>query len=142
MKFIEPHRKVSRKVGLSDYERVVREAKEMGLLMYADPNRNCVGIAHPQVDGDDPLAFFITQEELVINPKILLRSTGSHISNEGCMTYPGRPHLDKRRHNKLLVTYETIEFGKHESKRRFVFGHEADIFQHEVDHLEGKYCYD
>ena len=62
MKFIEPHRKVSRKVGLSDYERVVREAKEMGLLMYADPNRNCVGIAHPQVDGDDPLAFFITRK--------------------------------------------------------------------------------
>lgn len=142
LEFVPPHRKTSRKVGLDDYKRVVEEGRIMGELMYSNHGRVCLGIAHPQVESEDPLAFFITQEELVINPKILLRSKGTHLSEEGCMTFPGRVHLQKRRYNKILVTYETIEFGQHESKRRFVIGREADIFQHEVDHLLGKYCYD
>ena len=142
LEFVPAHRKVSRKVGLSDYKRVVEEGRMMGELMYFDPTRHCVGIAHPQVDDKDPLAFFITQEILVINPKIIMRSTSKHKSDEGCMTFPGRPHLKKSRFDRVLVEYETIEFGVHQKYRRWVSGHEADIFQHEVDHLLGKYCYD
>lgn len=143
IKIVEPHRKVSRTVTLADRDRVEKMAGEM--LSWMRRKYACVGLAHPQFDDVDPLAFFISLEEkgrIICNPKIIFGSSTMKQSKEGCMTYEGREHVYRDRHMAITVEYEVFKGHKLVKKRKLVSGFLAVVYQHEIDHLNGVYCYD
>ena len=95
-----------------------------------------VGIAAPQVGESLPIFVIQTSKEslVVINPKITSFSKNISSSTEGCLSLPGRMGLI-RRPSQVTVEY-TDRFGK--AANRTLTGTEARIFQHEMDHLEGR----
>lgn len=140
VRFIPPHRKASRLATPEDIDRIANECMKMVELFQEFPN--CVGIAHPQIEEKDPLRFFLTKDEVVINPVMTRHGSYTVPGAEGCMSYQGRPHLMKDRYHKIDVSYQTLREGKLVDVERTVSGYMARIFQHEMDHLDGRYCYD
>jgi len=143
LSIVKPHRKVSRTVTQNDIERVEREAKAMRAWMLK--RADCVGLAHPQVDDTDPLAFFVTLEganRVILNPRVVHFSNKIIQSKEGCMTYPGHEHIYHDRHFSIVAEYEIIKANRLVRKRKFIDGFLAVVWQHEIDHLNGVYCYD
>lgn len=94
-----------------------------------------VGLAAPQVGINEQIFVVDTGKEAfaVINPQII-NSTGTEISEEGCLSIP---HLlvNVKRAKELEV-----EFVDENNKRvrARVSGLLAKVFQHESDHLQGK----
>lgn len=126
---------------MADQQRVIDAAYRMAMFMAT--HQTCVGLAHSQFESETPLRFFVTQKEVVINP-IVTRTSGYMVdSREGCFTYPNAAHITKKRFRKMDVTYHTFNDANEIVERsRTVTGLESFIFQHEIDHLDGKYCYD
>lgn len=140
---VPAHAKVSRYVTRLDREYVEKTAKDMRSWMKT--KYKCVGLAHPQIDDNDPMAFFITLEEphiVILNPKIVSTGVSYVRSLEGCMTYPDREHIYHDRHKVVQVEYEVFKGKKMVKKTKRVAGFLALVYQHEIDHLNGKYCYD
>lgn len=138
--FVEPHRKTAREVTEADMNRFADELTKM--VAFMQKTRNCVGLAHPQIDDKDPLRFFITRKGVYINPKITRHSSYTVDSHEGCYSYPNKPMITRPRYRKVDVEYTTYnDAGQHQVEETLT-GYDAYVFQHEMDHLEGKYCYD
>lgn len=99
---------------------------------------NALALAHCQIDHDKPLRFFVMANgEVIINPKIL-KGADPVISVEGCYSYAFRDTKKIKRFNKLKVQY-TNQKGKVveiEVEDRL-----AHVFQHEIDHMNGKAIY-
>ena len=143
MAIVEPHRIISRTVTLQDKEQVEQTAKKM--REYMNSKYQCVGLAHPQFDNTDPLAFFITLEEptkIILNPRIIQGSGVTVQSKEGCMTYLDKEPIYHTRHKAIIVEYEVFKGNKIIKKQKTVTGFLAVAYQHEIDHLNGVYCYD
>lgn len=138
--FIPPHKKISRPiVSDEDFKAVNHDRIHMGELM--KKYSYCVGIAHSQIEGKDPLRFFMTRDGYVyVNPEIIEHGRQTVESKEGCMTYPGMPDVTKARYRLVTIRYQNFDGGEwHEQLLR---GLPAIIAQHEIDHLNGIYCYD
>lgn len=143
IKIVEPHRKISRHITIDDKVRVEQVAEYMKAWM--QKKYACVGLAHPQFDDIDPLAFFISLEEngrIICNPKIIFGSSVMKQSKEGCMTFPDKDQIWHNRHIAITVEYEVFKGKRMIKKRKTVTGFLAIVYQHEIDHLNGKYCYD
>lgn len=109
-------------------------------LMY---EKDGIGLAATQTGI--PLRFFvcdITEEKnspkIVINPKIIWRSHEKIIFNEGCLSIPGL-RLDIERSKKIKVRWIDERGNEYEAE---LDGLESVLFQHEIDHLEGKLIID
>ena len=96
-------------------------------------------IAGPQI-GDGYSWFYVNRNHInqipstfVFNPKIVDRSAEGTIHSEGCLSYPGRKYMANR-WNWIDVEY-TDEKGN--KVTRTLSGKAAQIFQHEVDHVNG-----
>ncbi|EKE25007.1 MAG: hypothetical protein ACD_5C00331G0008 [uncultured bacterium] len=100
--------------------------------MYAN---NGVGLAATQVGSDLRLCVIETDGEqyVLINPQITSKSKNKVISEEGCLSFPGK-YFPISRHSEVQVRYIN-EFGKADK----VKGHGllARALQHEIDHLDG-----
>lgn len=140
MRIVEQHRVYSRKVTAVDTTRVISEVSEMKKMIVG----TCVALAHPQVNDTDPLAFYLTESgEIIINPVITRHSNYTVDSKEGCMTFPNRPAIIHQRWHKIELSYQTIEDDKlTEEKTASLSGFNSFVAQHEIDHLQAKYCYD
>lgn len=109
--------------------------------------RGAYAIAHSQVNSSDPLRFFVTREEIIVNPKIIRHTNYKHRKTEGCMSFPFTESLaPTQRYNKMTVEYQTVEerggeMHLSEIKTRELHGLEAQIWQHEIDHFNCKYIY-
>lgn len=68
------------------------------------------------------------------NPRITWRSATTEMMGEGCLSLPGF-YENVKRHTAVKVAGFGI-FG--EPKECFVEGREAQVFQHEIEHLDGK----
>lgn len=68
------------------------------------------------------------------NPQITHYGTEEVFMDEGCLSYPGLWLRVKRPYN-IFVTYENVEGELIEEPMKDM---EARIFQHEMDHMEGK----
>lgn len=105
-----------------------------------------LGLAAPQIGEDLRMMALILpksrrivqnnnpwQFEVVINPKIITESPQTAVGLEGCLSLPTQPILC-RRPAKVKVKYqnEDGEFKEEELK-----GLPANVFQHELDHLNG-----
>lgn len=136
----QPHRAISRKITKEDLDTVSEQSNLMRDWMHS--HTNCVGLAHSQFESSDPLAFFITESEIIINPEVTWKSPALLKSKEGCMTYPGREHIDHDRHVAIRVKYQILKNGKLAEREKNVLGFDAKVYQHEIDHINGTYCYD
>lgn len=78
---------------------------------------------------------------LIVNPEIVSDSEEESSKVEGCLSFPGFSKM-VRRPSACVVEYETVMRvdGKHvwSKKTESLDGLAARMFQHEVDHLEGK----
>lgn len=95
---------------------------------------NSVGLAANQI-GYNKRIFCINFSGDIrsfINP-IITEVKGFGLSREGCLSLPGKEYI-RPRHNEISVVYQT-PLGKTESRK--LIGRAAEVFQHELDHLDG-----
>jgi len=135
---VAPHRVSCKAVTIEDIDRVLYDAEFMKeLIKYP-----CVGLAHPQINDKDPLQFFITDIQLVINPIVLSHTDALIESDESCVTFPDYSPAVVERWLRIKVQYQTCDNNTLTIHVEELFGTEAIIFQHETDHLNSIYCYD
>lgn len=88
---------------------------------------------------EDPVIMAIPP--LVINPVILKKSPETDMLDEGCLSFPGFG-MKVRRHRGVKVEYDALKRidGKVELHHivETYTGFWAQVFQHEIDHLNGK----
>ena len=148
MKIIEPHKNPARAVVTQeDIDRVLQSAYKMTSLCRQRHGLYEFGraIAHTQVEKADPLSFFVTHEGFVfVNPEIISHDYMPVLKSEGCLSFPHNKEKQVQRYKKIKVQYQKILEGGSELKTltRTVSGIVAEVFQHEIDHLKGKYVYD
>lgn len=93
---------------------------------------NCVGMAAPQIGISKRV--FVALGKVYINPWIVWRSKTKKTYFEGCYSLGKHAEYKIKRPNSIKLVWQT-ELGER-VERRF-YGHEAEIIQHEYDHLEG-----
>jgi peptide deformylase len=149
--YVAPHNKKSREVKEEDLEVVVRDAHILYNLCFTQRGPYCGGfaVAHPQINDEDPLSFFVTSEkEIIINPVITNHTKVFIKSEEGCLSFPDRLEIDVDRYNKCTVKYKTLKFNGDgtvvlsEEMEENLSGKRSKIFQHELQHFLGKNIYD
>lgn len=142
-------KKSSRKVTPEDAERVLKESVEMIKLCRQPLGQHAYAyaLAHCQVDHADPLRFFVTLDSrVIINPKIKTHWGGAVTSLEGCMSYAFRPSRKVSRYKAVEVEFSELlqnEDGKTELVEKVEKLEElwARVFQHEIDHFNGRAIY-
>jgi peptide deformylase len=147
---VPPHKVKSREVTKDDLKRVVTDAKILYNLCYTQNGLypGAYAMAHSQIDDKDPLRFFITAEgKVVVNPKITRRTNYYVDKEEACMTFPNSPRKIVQRFHKIDVILRSIadengEVIMTEPLEVKLTGKDSQIFQHELDHLNGSYIYD
>ncbi len=127
-------KKISRKVTVSDD--ISELIKEMVYLCYLPIGRYSGGlaVAHCQVDNQDPMRFFVTKEEVYVNPKIL-EKINKVKTREGCLSFSTRAEKKLHRYNIIVVQHGLDE------KIETIEGKLAHVFQHEIEHFQGKDIY-
>ncbi len=107
--------------------------KEMSEIMYTQDG---VGLAAPQVGISKRFFLYDIGEQLnvVVNPEIFEKSKETEIGQEGCLSIP-EVYEDVPRSAKIKVKYQD-QHGNFYVKE--MTGYEARVFQHELDHLNGK----
>lgn len=129
-------RKKARPVkNLTDFQR--KALSEMARLMYSVSG---VGLAGPQVGISEALIVVDTGSSglyKLLNPKIIKRQ-GFQSSEEGCLSVPGVSVKVKR---SQKITLKALD----EQAKPLIIEAEdllARVFQHEIDHLNGKLIVD
>ncbi len=119
---------------VTDYHR--KKLSEMARLMYEVSG---VGLASVQVGLDEAMITVDVGSGLykLVNPKIVKQS-GSQASEEGCLSVPGESRKIKR--SKSVMVEALDEDGK--PIKIEADGILACVFQHELDHLNGKLIID
>lgn len=151
--YAKPHTVKSRRVKAADVPRVVEDAKlmhEMCMVGRGDYT-TAHAIAHSQIDGVDPLRFFVTLEgQIFINPVLTIKGYELENVQEGCMTYPEEPLKSVMRYKKVTAKYRTLAHKVDPKTDEEVAepyltneitmdfdGQMARILQHECQHLNG-----
>ena len=94
-----------------------------------------VGLAAPQIGINVRLIVVSTKDGPLVcfNPVVIKRSWSTSLLQEGCLSVPGY-YGKVRRHRRVEVAF-TNEEGK--QLKLAAHGLLAQIFQHEVDHIDG-----
>lgn len=124
-------RKISKPVQSGELSEEI--LKEMSEIMYTQDG---VGLAAPQVGISKRFFLYDIGERLnvVVNPEILEKSKEIEIGQEGCLSIP-EVYDEISRSSRIKVKYED-QNGNFYTKE--LTGYEARVFQHELDHLNGK----
>ena len=144
-RYVKPHNKVSAPVTEKDLPVVIEEAAIM-LDLCDTKHGNFPGayaIAHPQINDVTPLRFFVLNDgRIICNPKMVRHTNFELEKEEGCLSFPEEPRVKVERYNKIQVYFDEL---KDDAFIRECFlalsGIEAEVWQHEIDHLNGKYIY-
>jgi len=119
---------------VSKVSKAIRETvKEMFQVMYES---NGIGLAAPQVGvslqiitidigNNDPF--------VLINPKIVKKSSRTQINIEGCLSFPDR-YYEVERHTTIVVKAKDLN---NKDMSFTAVGLTAICIQHEYDHLQG-----
>lgn len=99
-----------------------------------------VGLAASQIGISKKIIIVQTGKcsKVFLNPKIIKKSRRSEAEEEGCLSVPG-VFLKIKRSDKIEIEAENLKF---ERVRISAEGMLARIFQHEIDHLNGKLIID
>ena len=105
------------------------------MLETMDEAGNALGLAAPQVGISVRLCIIKLdgKTHILINPKIISKSTKKVVEEEGCLSFPGEFILIKRSDSVVVKTMD--EKGKNKTIR--TNGLFARALQHEIDHLDG-----
>lgn len=132
--YIYPHEMLKKKLqALEEWDESLRDTlNEMHKFMITQGG---VGLAANQVGIDKRLIVVRTKHRVfkLINPRIV-QGEGEVIYKESCLSLPGRT-VETKRYKKVVVD------GYDEDGDEFTYtagGLLAIIFQHEIDHLDGK----
>ena len=98
---------------------------------------NGIGLAANQIGTSR--RFFIYQikkgvVDIVVNPVIKEKSEETFQSPEGCLSLPGEEVIVPR-HEWIIVRGMTYD---NKPRQMRVTGYLASVFQHEIDHLDGR----
>jgi peptide deformylase len=93
-----------------------------------------VGLAAPQIG--ESIRAFVAQGQMFINP-VLISTKGEAHSTEGCYSLNDNISYRKKRASSLKIKWQAESGFEH--TKRFT-GFDAFVIQHELDHLEGKFC--
>lgn len=157
---VPPHLKVAQPV--VNENDIFQEAKEIssGMLdgTFQYPQTlwpEAVAMAQPQVSGR-PLRYFVINPKLtdliaeiggpvVINPHLDAKDKMSKFMfKDACMSYPLRPVIKVKRYSRITASYDIIvslKANRPEIKRfkeKSLTELSALVFQHELEHLNGK----
>jgi len=119
-----------------EVKKITPEIKELVLNMIETMQKNNgIGLAAPQVGV---LKRIIVVEAFqgpksFINPKILKKSKGTEIMEEGCLSFPGL-FLKIKRAKEIEIEGFDKEFKFKKIKAEGIL---AKVLQHEIDHLDG-----
>jgi len=107
--------------------------------MYKDGH----ALAHVQVVDKDPLRFYVLKDgSYVINPVIVRHTRHTVQKMEGCLSYCTKRPILMDRYHKCDVEVQLINDNVLGEPVRFTLaGIDAQIVQHEVDHMDGKTIY-
>ena len=96
---------------------------------------HCVGMAANMIGEQKAIIAIVAGNRLtaMLNPDVVKKSPKTYKTVEGCLSIPGEREVE--RHDWIEVKYRDMDW--HKEKRKFT-GFEAEIIQHELDHLEGK----
>jgi peptide deformylase len=113
---------------------------EMKELMY---EADGIGLAATQVGIQLRIFTFDLSEEknspqVVINPRIISKSQEKIEFEEGCLSIPGL-RLPIKRSRKIIVKWIDERGNEHQKELENL---ESVLFQHEIDHLDGKLIID
>ncbi len=107
-----------------------------------------IGLAAPQIGKSLRLTVieYKKQEDddfeipllVLVNPKIISKSTATEVDTEGCLSLLGI-EIPVARHKKIKVKAQDLEGNKIRLTASGLF---ARIIQHELDHLDGKMIID
>ena len=94
-----------------------------------------VGLAAPQIGISERIIAVQEKEKVAVyaNPEIIKRSTAMQITEEGCLSVPGVFGMVERA--KRITVRALDRHGRRVEMELSNFP--ADVFQHEVDHLDG-----
>ena len=145
-RYVAPHKKISRPVLESDMKRVVEEAHILYNLCYTERGLYLTGlaVAHSQIDDKDPLRLFVTKDKkIVINPVITRHTNHPLDRTEACLTFPNERPIIVQRWNKVTVSYNVMnnDGSIGDIVTEDLIKLESQMFQHEMDHLDGKYIF-
>lgn len=96
---------------------------------------HCVGMAANMIGEQKAIIAIVEGNRLtaMLNPEVVKKSPKTYKTVEGCLSIPGEREVE--RHDWIEVKYRDMDW--HKEKRKFT-GFEAEIIQHELNHLEGK----
>ncbi len=125
-------RKKSTKIVNPTDEKIKRLITEMINTLRANKG---VGLAAPQIGENIQLCIIEIEDELfiLINPEIKKLSGDMVMSEEGCLSFPGK-FLQIARYDKVKVKAIDANGKKQIIRARGFF---ARALQHEIDHLNG-----
>ena len=95
-----------------------------------------VGLAAPQVGVRKRLIVVNLEDDfhILINPELLEQSDEEEVSEEGCLSVPG-PEAPVSRSKEVVIRGTDLDGNEVELTRD---GLGARVFQHEIDHINGK----
>lgn len=113
----------------------IHKQVEIDLLDTAKAHEaNCAGLAAIQIA--EPIRLFVIKYNnsfrVYRNPTILQKSAEMYYATERCLSVEGSHTVS--RHAWVKVSYES---SNHKRFFKTLYGFEAEVFQHEFDHLEG-----
>ena len=115
---------------------------QKAVVDYLNSESTALGVAANQLELDGKRCmerFFVKKEKnpirwtFFINPKLIESKGDIKTKREGCLTWP-KEEVIADRHYKIKVSYYTIEG---EYKEEWIVGRTAQIWQHELCHLDG-----
>jgi peptide deformylase len=105
-------------------------------------HHKAAGLAAIQVGSPDRVLLALNTETglpvICINPEVLSLFGGASCVQEGCLSFPGIT-ANVYRHKKAAVSYLNADGNPVSSELN---GFEAQIFQHELKHLDGRLLID
>ncbi len=95
-----------------------------------------VGLAAPQIGVGKRLIVVNLEDDfhILVNPELIERSDEEEAQEEGCLSVPG-PEASVSRSERVVVRGTDLDGNEVELARE---GLAARVFQHEVDHINGK----
>lgn len=111
--------------------------KDMQTTMYAQKDRNPVGIAANQIGYDKRVILVNTSttKEVMINPEIVKSSKQMNTMEESCLSYDKDVRAMITRSKQVTVMW-TNRKGKLKNQKFRAL--DARVIQHEIDHLNAK----
>ena len=136
-----PHRKLKIISESWDFEHskiqdIVDLLRKMNAALYSMPYGMRLGLAAPQIGINKRV--FIMGQRVIVNPEWNPSKAPPNEIVEGCYSVPGRMFKVPRAQYGW-AKYQTFDGKWVEEKLK---GLDAIVFQHELDHLDGKCCID